>query len=205
MARLWTAPADRDILTTLTDNSLAHHVLWHCSSLASSEHAALTEESGHRVRGIAVLPLEDKPCHVEYDVLCDHAWMPRSCSISVNLPTHVRTIELRRDEIGDWELDGSAAPHLRSCSDIDLGWTPATNTIPIRRLDLEVGETASIVAAWVRFPELDVIANQQRYTRMAPDRWRYRSGEYDFELVTDVSSGLVLAYGRDLWRAVASS
>ena len=123
----------------------------------------------------------------------------------MNLPTHVRNIELRRDEIGHWELDGSAAPHLGSCSDIDLGWTPATNTIPIRRLDLEVGETASIVAAWVRFPELDVIANQQHYTRMAPERWQYRSGEYDFELVTDASSGLVLAYGRDLWRAVASS
>src|SRR6202044_1818740 len=115
--------------------------------------------------------------------------------VSVNLPTQVRTIELRSHHVGRWKLDGEGARHLDDCEDIDLGWTPATNTIPIRRLDLEVGDTASIVAAWVRFPELDVIVDQQHYTRLASDRWRYRSGEYDFELLTNVSTGLVLEYG----------
>ena len=116
----------------------------------------------------------------------------------------VRRIELRSDRIGHWEVNGSAAPHLDGCGDVDLGWTPATNTVPIRRLDLEIGDTATIVASWVRFPELDVIANEQQYTRLAPDRWRYRSGDYDFELVTDAASGIVLAYGEDLWRAAAT-
>ena len=37
--------------------------------------------------------------------------------------------------------------HLDGCPDVDFGWTPATNTVPIRRLGLEVGETASITAA----------------------------------------------------------
>jgi uncharacterized protein len=104
-----------------------------------------------------------------------------------------------------WELDGLPAPDLENCEDIDLGWTPATNTIPIRRLELEVGETASITAAWVRFPELDVVANEQQYTRLADDRWRYRSGDFDFELITDPGSGLVLEYGDDLWRASATA
>ena len=97
------------------------------------------------------------------------------------------------------------APHFGACADIDLGWTPATNTIPIRRLKLEVGETSSITAVWVRFPELDVVRNEQRYTRLASDRWRYQSGDYDFELVTDAATGLVLVYGGDLWRASALS
>src|ERR1039458_8621128 len=69
----------------------------------------------------------------------------------------------------------------------------------------EVGETASITAAWVRFPELDVVASEQRYTRLGNDRWQYRSGDYDYELVTDETTGLVLSYGDDLWRAVATS
>ena len=97
------------------------------------------------------------------------------------------------------------ASHLDGCHDVDLGWTPATNTVPIRRLGLEVGETASITAAWVRFPELDVVASEQRYTRLGNDRWQYRSGDYDYELVTDETTGLVLSYGDDLWRAVATS
>jgi hypothetical protein len=74
--------------------------------------------------------------------------------------------------------------------DLDLGSTPATNTIPIRRLALEIGETTDITVAWVRFPELDVVASEQRYTRLATDRWRYQSGDYDFGLRTDVTTGL---------------
>ena len=196
----------RENLYLVTGKSDEYEVLWHCSSLASSEHASLVEmESGCRLRGLALLPLGGEPCHIDYDVLCDRGWMPRSCSVSVALPKQVRKIELRRADLGRWEYNGTAAAHLMGCSDIDLGWTPATNTIPIRRLDLEVGDTASILAAWVRFPELDVVTNQQHYTRMASNRWRYRSDEYDFELVTDASSGLVLEYGLDLWRAVGQS
>jgi uncharacterized protein len=131
--------------------------------------------------------------------------MPRSLCVSVIVSTQVRTIELRSDHVGHWEVNGNAARHLSGCSDVDLGWTPVTNTIPIRRLDLEVGDTANIGAAWVRFPELDVVAGRQQYTRLASDRWRYRSGDYDFELSTDAASGLVLAHGDDLWRAAARS
>ncbi len=190
----------------MTGTSLVHHVLWHCSSLASSEDATLIEgEHGCRLRGLAVLPLGIEPCHIDYDVLCDKNWVPRSCSVRVDLPTQARTIELRRDGVGHWKHDGTNAPQLDGCSDIDLGWTPATNTIAIRRLDLDIGDTASIVAAWLRVPELDVVANRQHYTRTAPDRWRYRSDDYDFELVTDAPSGLVLQYGDDLWRAAAWS
>ena len=190
----------------MTDDRLGHDIIWHCSLLASSEHASLIEsDNDHRLRGLAVLPLGGEPCHIDYDLNVDGDWMPRSCSVSVSLPTQVRTLELRSDQIGHWEIHGAAAPHLDGCADIDLGWTPSTNTIPIRRLDLEVGDTASIFAAWIRFPELDVLASQQRYTRMATDRWRYRSGGYDFELMTDAPSGLVLAYGDDLWKAAARS
>jgi hypothetical protein len=172
--------------------------------LASSEYASLVElEDYRRLQGVAVLPLGGEPCHIGYDVMLDDHLQPRACRVSVNLPTQVRTIELRSDHVGRWELNGKVVPHLDGCEDIDLGWTPATNTVPIRRLDLEVGDTADINAAWVRFPELDVVANEQHYTRLSPDRWRHRSGGHDFDLVTDAASGLVLAYGDDLWEASA--
>ena len=190
----------------VNEEPVVHHILWHCSLLASSEDASLTEEEdGYRLSGLAVLPLADEPCHIEYEVLCDQEWVARSSRVRVSLPRQVRAIELRSEEIGRWELNGTAALHLHDCLDIDLGWTPATNTIPIRRLDLGVGETASLIAAWVRFPELDVVASRQHYTRIAPDRWRYQSGQYDFELVTDPVSGLVLEYGDDLWRSMGQS
>ena len=60
-------------------------------------------------------------------------------------------------------------------------------------------------AAWIRFPELDVESNVQRYTRLASEPWKYEAGDYEFELVIDATTGLVLAYGEDQWHASAIS
>jgi hypothetical protein len=190
----------------VTIGRIEHHVLWCCPLLSSSEHASLREsEDGYRLQGVVAVPLENVPCHIEYTVLVDLQWRAGEVRAAIVIPSGVREIVLRSHPTQGWVLDGVAAPFLRDCHDIDLGWTPATNTIPIRRLELEIGETASIAVAWIRFPELDVVRNEQHYTRLASDRWRYRSGEFDFELATDPVSGLVLTYGDDLWRASAIS
>jgi hypothetical protein len=186
------------------DTGVEHHVLWHCALLASSEHATLREsQTGYQLRGLTVLPREDVPCHVSYEVSVDREWYPVAATAAFEMPFMTPPIALSLAADGRWTLDGSPAPQLAACRDLDLGWTPATNTIPIRRLRLAVGETARIMAAWIRFPELDIVASEQRYTRMAKDRWRYQSGDYDFELCTDERTGLVLQYGDDLWRAAA--
>jgi uncharacterized protein len=186
------------------DDRLGQHILWHCADLASSEHAWLLDEGeGHRLGGVVALTRDGDPCHITYEVAVDHHWLPLVATAMVTTPADVSRIALASDGDGRWMLDGMTAPLLDGCRDVDLGWTPATNTIPIRRLALELGETASISAAWVRFPELDVVASEQRYTRLGNDRWRYRSGEYDFELRTDDLTGLVLSYGDNLWRAMA--
>jgi hypothetical protein len=188
------------------DDRFEHHIVWHCSRLASSEHASLVDvEEGHQLRGVVVVPREGVPCHITYEVVVDHDWSPRAGVATVTTATGVSMIALTSERTGKWKLDGTEAPHLDGCGDIDLGWTPATNTIPICRLALEVGEAAQITAAWVRFPELDVVSSEQRYTRLTDDRWRYQSDDYDFELRTDVGTGLVLAYGDDLWRAAATT
>jgi uncharacterized protein len=182
------------------------YILWHLASLASSEYASLSKrDNGHRLEGLTVMSLEDRPCHIEYVVAVDADWSPNFVTATITTPTQIRTRHLERDASRHWRLDGQAAAYLDGCTDVDLGWTPATNTVPIRRLDLAVGDTATITAAWIRFPELDVVVSPQRYTRLADDCWRYQSGDYDFALTTDVATGLVLAYGDDLWRAVARS
>jgi uncharacterized protein len=78
--------------------------------------------------------------------------------------------------------------------DVDLNVTPATNTLSLRRLNLEVGASAEVVAAWVRFPELTVEPLWQRYTRIAEDRYGYESdGGFTSELRVD-ELGLVVSY-----------
>lgn len=179
-------------------------ILWHCAPLASSEYATLRQDGNlFRLRGVVVLPLEDVPCRIDYHLAINSRWVPLSASATLTTPKRVQEVRVVSDGAGCWTLGGEPAPMLDGCTDIDLGWTPATNTIPLRRLDLQVGERATISASWIRFPEFDVVKNDQTYERLRVDRWRYRSGAYDFQLVTDVASGLVLEYGEDLWRAVA--
>jgi hypothetical protein len=101
-----------------------------------------------------------------------------------------------------WEGGGSDLVEVDGALDVDLTVTPATNTLPIRRLaGLEVGEAADLRMAWVQFPELSVILSAQRYERLAADRWRFSTGDFTAELVVD-PQGLVLDYG-GLFRALA--
>ena len=190
----------------MTRDRIGHHILWHCSLLSSSEHAVLAESGdGYRLQGVAVLPLGELPCHLDYAVAVDRQWRPSQARATIKTPSGTREIVLRSQHGAGWEVDGVLRPDLDRCPDVDFGWTPATNTVPIRRLGLEVGQTASITAAWVRFPELDVVASEQRYRRLATDRWQYTSGQYDYQLTVDPDTGLVLAYGDDLWRAAATA
>jgi uncharacterized protein len=107
------------------------------------------------------------------------------------------------DGDGHWRWEGG--PELAEVAralDVDLTVTPATNTLPIRRLaGLAVGEAADLRMAWVQFPELSVIPSAQRYQRLAADRWRFSTGDFAAELRVD-PDGLVLDY-RGLFRALA--
>jgi uncharacterized protein len=51
--------------------------------------------------------------------------------------------------------------------DIDLGFTPATNLLAVRRLRLNVGEQAEAPAAWLALPSLKLSVLPQKYLRSA--------------------------------------
>jgi uncharacterized protein len=112
---------------------------------------------------------------------------------------------LLADGAGRWHWEGGPElDQVFGALDVDLAVTPATNTLPIRRLaalDLAVGQGADLHMAWVQFPGLEVLDSAQRYERLAPDRWRFSTGDFAAELLVD-PDGLVLDYG-GLFRSLA--
>lgn len=56
--------------------------------------------------------------------------------------------------------------------DIDLHATPFTNTIPIRRLQLDSGDAAEITVALIDVDTLGVIPVRQRYEHLPTGAWR---------------------------------
>lgn len=77
------------------------------------------------------------------------------------------------DVKGRWgEINGALRPELGASADIELGCTPFSATIPIRRLGLGVGESADIDVVAVDVDTLGAVAVPTRYERTGPARWR---------------------------------
>jgi hypothetical protein len=136
---------------------------------------------------------------IGYDISTDAAWLTRRARVEARLGTDFRSIELAVDADGNWGGENLFFPELSGYTDIDLGFTPATNTLPIRRLGLQVGESASVTTAWLGLPDLWPEPLVQTYTRIAPDLYRYETadGEFTAELLVD-ESGLAVRYA-DRW------
>ncbi len=126
-----------------------------------------------------------------------------------------RELVLRRDETGAWtwqaiaegecQLPAPGAPReleaeLEGALDCDLGLSPLTNLMPVRRANLHTDPgTCDVMVAWVAVPELSLHAAPQRYEHLR----RHDSGSAvrftaldtgftaDLELDAD---GLVITY-----------
>ena len=179
-------------------------VVWTVShpELSGAERCRLEPSAtGWLLTGLVVAVFEQAPIDVRYEVAVGDDWVTRSVMVAADRLRQPRTLRLDRDLDGGWRVDGAAAPALDGCVDVDLGITPVTNTLPIRRLGLEVGAERAITVAWVKFPALTVARGRQTYTRIADDAWRYSSDSFAADLTVD-ADGLVVRYGDDLWHRV---
>ena len=186
-------------------------LIWRRIDAHGLEYCTLARsDDGWTLGGTVVVTFEERPAEARYQVVCDEQWQTRIVVISLTMVGAQRTLRLARDDERRWWLDGEEIVTLRGCLDVDLGVTPSTNTLPIRRLGLDIGKNELVTAAWVRFPSLEVRPLVQRYTRLDAERYRYESGDdlesggtpgFTAELLVD-DLGLVIDYA-DIWQRVA--
>jgi uncharacterized protein len=156
---------------------------------------------GRRIHGAEVAAEGDAIWAVRFDLDVDDSWTTLAMDTEVVRDGGSRRLLLERSPDGTWRADGSPAPDLDGCTDVDITSTPFTNTLPIRRLNLGVGDTHVIKAAWLEVPELAVQSLDQRYTRLPSeggnDRYEYQSlpAGTTYQLVVD-SDGIVIDYER---------
>jgi uncharacterized protein len=170
-------------------------VAWRRSDeVATDEHCTLTiRDGGLSLVGTVLGAEAGRPVRVEYRVLADAAGLTTAVHVRDLRGFDVRTIALERDAKGNWTVDGAKVRGLKGCTDVDLGCSPSTNTLPIRRLGLGTGASRTIQAAWIRFPELKIVKAAQTYTRLEEFTYRYASGTFEADLTVD-DDGLVTSY-----------
>ncbi|MFL5570569.1 MAG: putative glycolipid-binding domain-containing protein [Gemmatimonadaceae bacterium] len=176
-------------------------IVWRRTDKPGHEFCTLAKtETGVKLTGVAVLSNDGTPCCLQYTIDCDSQWRTQLCRLSGYIGKHGFTLDIRH-EGENWLLNGVEVPEVAGSEDIDLGFSPSTNLLPIRRLALEVGGSANVRAAWLRFPELTVEPLEQVYTRLGPDSYRYESGGGAFRRDLKVDErGIVVDYP-EIWNA----
>jgi uncharacterized protein len=200
-------------------------ILWQRLDRPGYEAARLRSAGGeHVLRGAAVFAHEGAACALAYRIVCDARWLTRTASVEGFVGERSIAVQIAVDDAGVWRQDGAPQPALAGCLDVDLNFSPSTNLLPIRRLELRdptgpepwpagsPGPTpspgaatgaseAAVRAAWLRFPSFALEPLEQTYRRLDASTYRYSSagGRFVRDLPVD-GAGFVIHYP-DFWRA----
>jgi hypothetical protein len=159
------------------------------------EHLLLAEGAADSV----VLAFDEQhgPFRLTYRLTWDDAWRLRDAELGVTTGRSTRSLSLQTDGQGHWRHgDGRAIAELDGCMDVDIWPTPFTNSFPIRREPMAVGQRRQFRVAWIFAPDLTVQPQLQAYTRLADRLYLFENLDgsgFRAELPVD-EAGIVLDY-----------
>jgi uncharacterized protein len=150
---------------------------------------------GWLLTGMAVFWDKGQPCHFSYEVSVDLAWRTRNARVSGSLGKKAMDLRIRSNRAGSLQLNGIRKKSVTGCVDVDLGFTPATNLIALRRLSLKVGQSAAAPAAYLQFPQMGLVRLPQSYTRIGRTSYQYAAPSAGYAGTLHVlPSGAVRSY-----------
>jgi uncharacterized protein len=159
------------------------------------------KSGGWRLTGSAVFMEVGDPCQLDYTIECDAGWHTRSARVRGFAGTEPVEIEIDVDGSQRWRLNGVEQMDVAGALDVDLAFTPATNKLAIRRLDLPIAGMGEVRSAWLPFPEVVLSPLDQIYRRTADDRLLYEAPTLDFQAELTINGdGIVISYA-GLWIA----
>jgi hypothetical protein len=153
------------------------------------------DEAGWQLAGTAVFQHDGVPARLTYRIACDRTWRTREGRVGGWVGPRAVDVRIVRTTDGTWSINDRVVPGLQHCVDLDLGFTPATNLLSIRRLALADGRAADVPVAW-----LDVMADTlevllQRYERRTATTYWYESPSASYTALLETTPvGFVSRY-----------
>jgi hypothetical protein len=150
-------------------------------------------DGGLNISGVVIAREDAAEFGLSYRLKLNALWHTREVHLRT---TSGHVLHLESDGHGHWRENGKDRPDLQGCIDVDIQATPLTNTLPIRRLDLETGESIDIRLCYITVPDLIASPANQRYTALeAGSLYRFESLESGFTADLPVDEdGFVLDY-----------
>jgi len=198
-------------------STLPKALLWQRTDTDGTDLALVDDRRGLHARGVATA-IDPIPYVCRYELVTDETWATAHMDVSVEGAGWLRTLRLER-AAGRWrtvtgeqgDLDralvnaghgpasqpGTEDPdRLHEAIDVDLGGSPLTNTLPIRRLALSsepAGTTHRLTMAWVLLPSLEVLPSVQTYRVLDESTVRFDDDDFSADLSID-KEGYVVRY-----------
>lgn len=161
--------------------------------------------AGHADSVLMAVDEDREPFRLTYRLRWDERGLLRRADLETRKDGRTRSLQLRVDDAGQWRgKDDEHLGHLDDCVDIDIWPTPLTNSLPIWRSGLRIGERREFRMAWVSAPSLTVEAKAQAYTRVEDRLYLFESLDgsgFTAALPVD-GDGVILDYP-ELFRRVA--
>ena len=162
---------------------MERHVMWVPVDRPGFEHLKLVELPKRVTVSSLIIGIEHDPYRLRYEIGIDGQWCVRRVDIELLDVATERAVSLVANGDGQWATaDGEPLPEFDGCIDIDISNTPFSNTIPIRRLNLQVGQSAAVKVLLVTVPGMKLTMAEHRYTCLERHD---AGGTYHFESLTD--------------------
>jgi len=154
------------------------------------------------VRSFITGEAEGSPLHIEYRIIINNSWIVQSLFIDlINGGQH--QVGFTRSVSGVWKtVAGENLPDLNECTDPDISYTPFTNTLAIKRLNLQVGEQSEIIALFFDLPSLMPKPMRQRYTRKGEKQYLYENVDSDFQALLNIDDNALVIDYADRWKRI---
>jgi uncharacterized protein len=180
--------------------AMSEFTIWRRLDQPGHDAALLTPtDDGWLLRGTTVFGHPPAPSCINYSVLVDSSWRTRSGTVQgfhgarsfAHSITHT---------VDGWHLDGTLVKGLEHLHDLDYGFTPATNMLQLRRVNIASGEDLSIPVAWFDEDATTLTELPQRYRCLNPTTLEYNAPTvgYRGQLTLASPRGFVKDYPR-LW------
>lgn len=158
-----------------------HQVLWKRQGLEGHDACRFAEtREGWTIEGMAVFEHDGGAAALTYSLLCDKQWSSQMATVRGWVGESEIELLIERASNGDWSINGRNDRALTGLEDIDLGFTPASNTNAIRRLSLTEGEEAKLVAVWLDAEDWKVKPLRQSLRRIGGNAYDYESPMHDY-------------------------
>lgn len=153
------------------------YYIWKSDLLKSIEYACVEEKNDlWFISSTVLIASNEKMAYkIDYTLEITKKWRIINSIINIDNLGKKKLIKIELNKKNNWVINGEKKINFNLCTDLDLGFSPLTNAIPIKRLNLRESESNNITALWVQYPSFEIKTLDQNYTNLGNNFYLYES------------------------------